>query len=83
VTGIAFTMQVLPENTRKEAVVDVAASASLFSGKAIFSVRAWSKSFGVVEALKTASLDMNAEVGAAKQIDNLRAVSVGPSESRE
>lgn len=76
-------MQIVSENQRKEAAADVAASASLFSGNPIFSVRGLSKSFGPVEALTQMTLGMNAEVCPAKQIDKFYSASVWLSESRE
>ena len=51
-------MHVLPENQTTETTANIAVSASLFSGRPIFSVRELSKSFGPVEALKQVSLDV-------------------------
>ena len=51
-------MHVLPENQTTETMANIAVSASLFSGRPIFSVRELSKSFGPVEALKQVSLDV-------------------------
>ncbi len=59
--GKSIAMHVLPENQTTETTettANIAVSASLFSGRPIFSVRELSKSYGPVEALKQVSLDV-------------------------